>query len=250
MQDQLGNRMKEQYEDRTRYLLPRRTYTIIRIDGKAFHTYCSCLDKPFDQKLMDAFEITTIAVCKEIQGVILAYLQSDEVSFLITDFDKITTEAWFNGNLQKLASVSASLFTAKFNKEFNNFKLAVFDSRAFTIPDRQEVINYLIWRQNDCTRNSILSVAQNLYSHKEMENKNCSELQEMIFQKNENWNNYTPREKRGTLVFKRPLVDWVTEGAPIFTQERNFIEQIIPHNPNNIYVEKMYSFTGESNEVL
>lgn len=286
MQDQLGNRMKEQYEDRTRYLLSRRTYTIIRIDGKAFHTYCKGLNKPFDHNLMDDFATAASYCCEEIQGCVLAYCQSDEVSFLLTDFSKITTDAWFNGDIRKICSVSASMITAKFNQlrklymdevpcllvgcsEFvegkctylyskegrckyqdepshfdsrKNYRLATFDSRAWTIPDRQEVINYLIWRQNDCTRNSILSVAQSLYSHKEMENKNCNELQEMIFQKGKNWNDYTNYEKHGTIIIKEyeDKLDgssrsyWKHLAPPIFTQKRSFLERIIPYNPNNI----------------
>jgi tRNA(His) guanylyltransferase len=116
MKDQLGDRMKDFYEDRTRYKLARRTNTIIRIDGKAFHTYTKGLQRPFDQGLMEDMDKTTEYLCQNIQGAKFGYVQSDEISILITDYDDIDTHAWFDGNLQKMASIAASLATAKFNQ--------------------------------------------------------------------------------------------------------------------------------------
>jgi tRNA(His) 5'-end guanylyltransferase len=179
--------------------------------------------------LMEDMNKTTEYLCQNIQGAKFGYVQSDEISILITDYDDITTHAWFDGNLQKMASIAASLATAKFNelrtmrtiKEKCNktdwskvtnetlmmnlttcFKLAMFDARVFQIPYQEEVINYFIWRQQDATRNSISSAAQSLYSHKELDGKKTDEMQEMIFQKGINWNNYSPREKRGALIRK------------------------------------------------
>jgi hypothetical protein len=166
MKDTLGDRMKEYYENRTKTYLPRRTYTLIRIDGKAFHTYTKGLNRPFDDQLMDDMDETAIYLCKNIQGAKLAFVQSDEISILLTDFDKLQTSAWFDGNIQKITSVSSSLATAKFN-ELRPNKLALFDSRVFTIPSKVEVENYFIWRQQDTVRNSISSVAQSLYSSKD-----------------------------------------------------------------------------------
>jgi len=227
MKDPIGDRMKSYYEDRTRYKLTRRTNTIIRVDGKAFSNYTKGLKRPFDAGLMEDMNKTTEYLCQNIQGAKFGYVQSDEISILITDYDDITTHAWFDGNLQKMASIAASLATAKFNQlrmarfarnsgiepkfrdesyiaesEIENFKLAMFDARVFQIPYQEEVINYFIWRQQDATRNSISSVAQSLYSHKELNGKKTDEMQEMIFQKGINWNDYSPREKRGALIRK------------------------------------------------
>jgi tRNA(His) 5'-end guanylyltransferase len=222
MKDQLGDRMKDFYEDRTRYKLARRTNTIIRIDGKAFHTYTKGLERPFDAGLMEDMNMTTEYLCQNIQGAKFGYVQSDEISILITDYDDLTTHAWFDGNLQKMASIAASFATAKFNQlrmarscwegndvegyldadDLGKFKLAMFDARVFQIPYQEEVINYFIWRQQDATRNSISSVAQSLYSHKDLNGKKTDEMQEMIFQKGINWNDYSPREKRGALIRK------------------------------------------------
>lgn len=230
----LEKRMKEFYEHKTRFFLPRRTYTIIRVDGKAFHTYTRGLDTPFDIKFIDDMDKTACYMCENIQGSKMAFVQSDEINILLTDFDKINTSAWFDGNIQKMASVSASLATAKFN-ELRPGKLALFDSRVFIIPSAIEVENYFIWRQQDTVRNSIISVAQSLYSHKELNGKNTNEMQEMCFQKEVNWNDYEPSLKRGRLILKQEYkqdeskrTKWISTASPIFTKKRDVFIQIIP----------------------
>jgi tRNA(His) 5'-end guanylyltransferase len=281
MKDSLGDRMKDFYEDRTRHKLVRRTNTIIRIDGKAFHTYTKGLNRPFDVGLMEDMNKTTEYLCQNIQGAKFGYVQSDEISILITDYDDISTHAWFDCNLQKMASIAASLATAKFNQlrmarfarnsgiepkfrdecyisetEIEIFKLAMFDARVFQIPYQEEVINYFIWRQQDATRNSISSVAQSLYSQKELHGKKTDEMQEMIFQKGINWNDYSPREKRGSLIRKvehvypkksEPIMDGKTRviesykrskweadlETPIFSQEKGYLRFLMPCTPDN-----------------
>jgi len=232
--DSLGDRMKEFYENRTRYLLPRRTYTIIRIDGKAFHSYTKGLIRPFDEKLIDDMDETACYLCKNIQGAKFAFVQSDEISILLTDFDNLTTNAWFDGNIQKITSISASLATAKFN-ELRPNKIALFDSRVFTINSEIEVENYFIWRQQDTTRNSISSVAQSMFSHKELENKGTDQMQEMCFQKGVNWNDFSGKLKRGRLIVKQDYekegairTKWISTEPLIFTQDREVLKNFIP----------------------
>lgn len=223
--DALGTRMKE-YEVTTRTFLPKRSYTIIRIDGKAFHTYTRGLERPFDLGLIEDMNATAAYLCKNIMGAKFAYVQSDEISILLTDFDDIGTQAWFENNVQKMVSVAASMATAKFNqlrlmrrlasaqrfvkdvaftlieRDIQEFKLAEFDARVFQIPQKVEVENYFIWRQQDATRNSISSVAQSLYSHKELHGVSSDAKQELIFQKGINWNDYPSRMKRGGFIEK------------------------------------------------
>jgi tRNA(His) 5'-end guanylyltransferase len=280
MKDDLGDRMKSYYEDRTRISLPRRTNTIIRIDGKAFHTYTRGLPRPFDEELIDDMNATTKFLCENIQNAKFGYVQSDEISIVLTDYDKLTTDAWFDGNIQKMVSIAASLATSKFNQlrgirflrnnmhiDFDKMKLAQFDARVFTIPSEEEVINYFIWRQQDATRNSISAVAQALYSHKELHGKTTDQMQELIFQKGQNWNNYPVGQKRGRVVVRKDVdvpttkeiydkakdktsfvIDrtgddyssvlnnsiykirrsqWVIVEPPIFTQDKEFIRQAI-----------------------
>ena len=268
MKDPLGDRMKDFYEDRTRYKLARRTNTIIRIDGKAFHTYTKGLQRPFDQGLMGDMNKTAEYLCQNIQGAKFGYVQSDEISILITDYDDIDTHAWFDGNLQKMTSIAASLATAKFNQlrimrhmenamifleqeHIEEFKMAHFDARVFQIPYQEEVINYFIWRQQDATRNSISSVAQSLYSAKELHGKKTSDMQEMIFQKGINWNDFTPREKRGSIIHRvehvyarrdEPIMDGKTRvieaykrkkweadlNTPIISQDKDYLRWFFP----------------------
>ena len=262
MKDPLGDRMKDFYEDRTRYKLARRTNTIIRIDGKAFHTYTKGLQRPFDQGLMEDMNKTTEYLCQNIQGAKFGYVQSDEISILITDYDDIDTHAWFDANLQKMASIAASLATAEFNRLrlirkmnttvatagsiLEQFKLAHFDARVFQIPYQEEVINYFIWRQQDATRNSISSVAQSLYSTKELHGKKTSDMQEMIFQKGINWNDYSPREKRGSVIrkvnetFTRPDGEEYTrakwkadENTRIISENKDYLRWPFPETPDS-----------------
>jgi tRNA(His) guanylyltransferase len=241
MKDDLGERMKGQYEDRTRVFIPRRTWTIVRVDGKAFHTLTRGCDRPYDEDLMNVMRTTAIEMVKEMQGANLAYVQSDEISILLTDFAKETTSAWFDGNIQKISSVSASMATAFFNANAKDLfdDVAFFDGRCFSIPDPIEVENYFIWRQIDATRNSIQMAAQAVFSHKELLNKNNADMQEMLFQKGINWNNYPARCKRGQVIVKVPSVittpdglqadgsKWDTPETPVFTQDRDFLRRYI-----------------------
>jgi tRNA(His) guanylyltransferase len=229
MKDDLGDRIKNQYENRTRFYLPRRTYTIIRIDGKAFHTYTKHLKKPFDLDLCQDINDAVIEMMPQIQGVQFAYTQSDEISLLLTDFALPTTSAWFDGNIQKMVSIASSIMTAEFNQlrikrnlrggDVEGCKnvvmltpLAYFDARAFTIPDRIEVINYFIHRNQDCSRNSISMIAQSEFSHKELQGKSTQEMQEMLMiQKNIDWSTYNEALKNGRLIVKEEYYPTVSE---------------------------------------
>lgn len=223
MNDALSNRMKR-YENVNRNYLTPRTYTIIRVDGKAFHTFTKKFKRPFDEDLVDMMNMTALYLAKKVQGCKLAYVQSDEISLVLTDFDDLNTSAWFDGNIQKIVSVSASMATAEFNRrllmnniqsgkwviephcmtvdEISNMKFAEFDSRTYTIPTKTEVTNYLVWRQKDATRNSIAMVAQSLCSTEELKHKNGDQQQELIFQKGQNWNDYDDGLKRGRLIMR------------------------------------------------
>ena len=232
--DNLNRRMKENYESRSKQFLTRRTPVIIRLDGKAFHTYTRGLDKPFDEGLIEDMETTTQYLCENIQGVKLGYCQSDEISLLLTDFDDLQTQAWFDYNVQKMTSISASMATAKFNllriqrvvsEEMQKYRsytenvktsLAFFDSRVFNIPE-EEVSNYFLARQKDAVKNSIAMLAQSLYSHKELHKKNGNEMQELCFQKGHNWNDFDYRKKRGCTI-KKELKKFSKEDGTLFVR--------------------------------
>lgn len=235
MKDLFGERMKD-YEKAYKMKLPKRLPIIIRIDRKAFHSYTKKLIKPFDTNLMEAMAMTAQYLCENISGCKLAYYQSDEISLLITNDDKLTTEAWFDNGLQKIVSVSASMATAYMNSlewEGKPEMLAMFDSRAFILP-KDEVNNYFLWRQQDATRNSILMLAQSFYSQKELQGLNTSKLQDkMILEKGFNWNNLETSKKRGICVVRENTVRLRGERnpfaidyeIPIFSQDKYYIER-------------------------
>ena len=213
-QDSLGDRIKRDYENRTRFLLPRRTYTLIRVDGKAFHTYTRRCVRPYDLDLMSDMDATAKALCEQIGGARFAFVQSDEISVLLTDFDTAQTEAWFDLNLQKMASISASIATAAFNQyrirrviqagnSEEEITFAQFDSRVFQIPLASEVLAYFQWRQQDATKNSISMTAQAHFPHDELQGKHSNALQDkLMLEKGINWNDLPTGFKRGRCVLK------------------------------------------------
>ena len=251
----LGDRMKKYYEQVWNYRLPMRMPVIIRLDGKAFHTFTAKFDRPFDSRLIDAMNYTALYLCEKIQGAQIAYIQSDEISILLHNYKKLNSDAWFNNEVQKMVSVSAGMASAYFSKQIESSlpvktdsreDLAVFDSRAFVLPEN-EVCNYFHWRQTDWERNSIQMLSQSLYSHEELINKNMTDMQEICFQKGKNWNDLDTHLKRGRCVIKvtKPIatihttIDGVTglghtierdiwiidNDIPIFSKDRNYIEK-------------------------
>lgn len=238
--DDLGNRMKTFYEEAPKTKLMKRTPVVIRIDGKAFHTFTRGFKRPFDEVLIKTMQETAKYLCKNIQGCQLAYTQSDEISLLLIDYQRFETSAWFDYEIQKMCSISASMATMAFNRIFNglvreykfnngeNFDLstkedeekycllqkyqsaiglgAMFDARVFNIP-REEVTNYFYWRQLDASRNSIQMVGQANFSHKELQKKSCNDIQDMLMtQKSINWNDFPTYQKRGSCVVRNKIV--------------------------------------------
>lgn len=223
--DSLGDRMKANYENRTRFCLTRRTPVILRLDGRAFHTLTKFCSKPFDLKFSDSMRRTTEALCSDIQGARFAYTQSDEISLLLTDFDNLTTEAWFDYNIQKVVSVSAGIASAQFSQEFG--PRGVFDCRAFNIPEA-EVANYFIWRQKDWIRNSVQMLGQAHFFHGQLQGKSLPDIHEMLHQEGVNWVDLPKRWKNGQMVYRDLVSDsWTSKDATIFTQSRLLIERYL-----------------------
>lgn len=262
--DALGDRIKRQYEHRCRHFLLRRSYVVIRVDGRAFHTFTRNCNRPFDDDLIADMNAAAIALCEKISGAQFAYVQSDEISVLVTDFQSNQTEAWFDNSQSKMESVSASIATAAFNKSrmtrlaarsgpqiLATEDWAEFDSRAFLVPDVNEVANVFIWRQQDAARNSIQMIAQTHFEHREVEGKTTNQLQEKLWQEQGiNWNDYDALLKRGRFVEKQQRTmnveyvdrvsgqlsvaegvqrsEWNVIAPPIFTQQRAWLMERIP----------------------
>lgn len=272
--DDLGCRMKEFYEAVPKIKLMRRTPVAIRIDGKAFHTFTKGFAKPFDNILIKSMQETMQYMCEHIQGCVLGYTQSDEITLILVDYKKLTTNAWFDYEVQKMCSISASMATMAFNRFFadnvrdydlrwknglipqsveiiqqhNDYmsvlqgailKGAMFDARCFNIP-KEEVTNLIYWRQLDASRNSIQMLGQAYFSHNELHNKTCSNIQDMLMeQKGINWNDLPIQRKRGSCCIRKSEINdagennerahWVIDNEiPLFKgDERGYIETLI-----------------------
>jgi tRNA(His) guanylyltransferase len=200
----LGDRMKG-YEKTFSGIALKRTPLMIRVDGKAFHTFTKGFDKPFDKALMQAMVSSAMCAAKEMQGFKVAYIQSDEVTFCLTDYDTIETQGWFGYKIQKMVSISAALMTAAFNQNFKTDKtdkVPIFDSRAFSLP-KSEVINAFLWRALDWKRNSLQMLCQSNFSHKEMHCKNQIHMHEMLHGIGKSWTkDLSEQERNGTFLIK------------------------------------------------
>lgn len=265
--DELGSRMKEYYETIPKTRLMRRCPVAIRLDGKAFHTFTRGFQKPFDEILVKSMQETMKYLCQNIQGCVFGYTQSDEITLILIDYQTLTTDAWFDYEVQKMCSISASMATLAFNQYFwkevlnlyNDIlpdslkeeqeivkqhkiyyaaveKGAMFDARVFNIP-KEEVTNLIYWRQLDATRNSIQMVGQANFSHKELQNKSCNDIQDMLMtQKNINWNDFPPYLKRGSACKKVDIIyekhaaaTWMVDLAmPILKgEDRKYVDDLI-----------------------
>ena len=288
VRDNLGTRMKTYYEEIPKTKLMRRTPVAIRIDGKAFHTFTRGFKKPFDEILIKSMQQTMQYLCENIQGCVLGYTQSDEITLILQDYKTLTTSAWFDYEIQKVCSISASMATMAFNKYFainvqewhediafprnylghslretfdnidEDFKLdavylnavekgAMFDARCFNIP-KEEVTNLLYWRQLDAARNSVQMVGQAYFSHKELHEKSCSDIQDMLMEKyNINWNNFPITQKRGSCCIKQEYAypdEFMQTGQ---WSTRWVIDNEIPQfkGEGREYIEKRISFEEE-----
>ena len=232
--DNLGSRMKENYENIPKTKLMRRCPVIIRIDGRAFHTFTKGFKRPFDDILSQSMKETTKYLCENIQGAVLGYTQSDEISILLTDYATLETDAWFDYEVQKLCSISASMATMAFNKAFaheiaaqskriyteyltdkdSNYidslenamnKGAMFDARCFNIP-KEEVANYFYWRQLDAVRNSIQMVGQANFSHRELQFKSTKQIISLLETHcGINWHSLPIWQQRGSACIKHKV---------------------------------------------
>ena len=239
--DDLGIRMKTFYEQIPKTRLMRRCPVAIRIDGKTFHTFTKGFQKPFDEVLIKSMQETMKYLCENIQGCVLGYTQSDEITLILVDYKKLNSSAWFDYEVQKMCSIAASMATMAFNKIFeNNIKKfsesnecrgldtkyldvykkalnkgAMFDARVFNIP-KEEVTNLCYWRQLDATRNSVQMVGQTNFSHKELQNKSCNMIQDMLMtQKHINWNDLPTYQKRGSCCVRNGII--IESEGPIVT---------------------------------
>jgi len=226
--DSIGNRLKKNYEFRQRDRLLKRIPVIIRLDGRTFHTITKYCKRPFDKNLINVIGSTAVYLCDNIQGAKCAYCQSDEISILVTDFDRLTTDAWFDYVKSKVESISAGLASAYFTVNWSvgdDKKIVVFDSRARNYP-KEEVCNYFIWRQQDWTRNSITMYTRSVYSHDDLLHKKQPDMHDMLHEKGLNWADLEDVYKNGIFIYKNQG-SWTKRHDIIFTKDRDKIDNLL-----------------------
>lgn len=267
----LAKRMK-QYETVSKSTLVRRMPVIIRLDGRSFHTFTKGFKRPFDDVLVKTMQETMKYLCENIQGCVLGYTQSDEITLVLVDYKNLDSQSWFDNEVQKICSIAASMATMAFNKNFELFSLtmrledsvesnklgavykkamnkgAMFDARCFNIP-KEEVTNNIYWRQLDATRNSIQMVGQANFSHKELQNKSCNQIQDMLFtQKGINWNDISIYLKRGSCCIRENYIfeNSNPNGEMCVERSRWIIDKEIPifKGENREYIDRLV-YVGE-----
>jgi tRNA(His) 5'-end guanylyltransferase len=223
------------YERAARTILPAGSWTVIRLDGRAFHTWTRDLDRPFSVALIEALADGMEALCRELAGVAVAYCQSDEISVVLTDFAHPNTQAFLDGQVQKLVSISASVLTARFARHFPERPPAVFDARAFTLPDRDEARNYLLWRQQDARRNAIGMLAAARFTPEQLHGVGTPERRAMLHAAGIDVDQADPRFLHGqtchrvrrTVIAERWA--WLTAPAPTLDcQPGTFLDRVLP----------------------
>lgn len=240
--DLLGERMKiYESQEAERHLMPQLPI-MVRCDGRSFSSFCRGLQRPFDERMTSLMSNTAKYLLEETNASIV-FNQSDEISLVIYSED-IKSQTFFNGRIQKLTSIIASMATVYFNKHLASFipeksdLMPVFDCRVWNVPSLVEATNCILWRELDATKNSISMAAQHYYSHKELHKKNSSDKQEMLFAKGINWNDYPTSFKRGVYHRRvKKFIKFTTEELeklptkhaarvnPDLTVERSVIER-------------------------
>ena len=262
--DSLGDRMKA-YENVSKPFLTLGVPKIVRLDMRAGHTFCRNFIRPFDDVFSQCMVYTAKVLCEKVPGAVFAYTQSDEISIVMNDItEKGEIACFFDGNVEKIVSVTASIATKAFNRRYmelvfelpaldpmkkiyeKNLWEAEFDSRTFCLPSVMEVHNYILWRQNDATRNSIQMVGHANFSQKEMHGKNCGQIQDMLMLEKEiNWNDFPAKYKRGALIAKEryekisaapgkgPMkivtavrTRWIEREIPILTKDKTIVARL------------------------
>lgn len=251
--EELGDRMKGQYERRSQTLLPRRTNTIIRIDGRAFHTWTKGMDRPVSTQLIGWMDRTACDLMGEIGGAKMAFVQSDEISILTTDYDKIETQAWFDGEVQKLCSIVASYTTARFikhwlsdsypdNPNILDQRFPNFDARCFTVPDPVEVHNYFVWRQRDAERNAMLSIGQSCFGHQQMQGCSPQGIRvKMTLKNGVGWEDSYPKGYlHGRTIWYTEDSRWVVDPkAARFVDDPSLVDCLFPESEDRKVVHEL-----------
>lgn len=219
------------YRSLTDYKVMPNCYTLVMLDGRSFSKMVKKkFELPFDDNFIDMMNETAKYICKKIQGALFAYVQSDEISILLSD----KGDTFFGGRLNKMQSIIASMAASKFNqlmmlynlkngiepndpmKIVENAKLVDFDCKVWNVPTFNDAIAWFIYRQIDCIRNSKQQAAQTYLSFAQLLNQDT--------------------DKQITLLKVNKGIDWETEYDDGKKYGRFIYKEIAPVR---VYVEKL-----------
>jgi tRNA(His) 5'-end guanylyltransferase len=79
----------------------------VRVDGRGFSRYTAGFQRPFDARLAADMQATAVFLAEQVEGAVLAYVQSDEISVVLAPCQ----DHWYGGQVQKIASITAALAT-------------------------------------------------------------------------------------------------------------------------------------------
>lgn len=215
------------YRDLADYRLMPNSYIMVMIDGKNFSKLIkNKFEKPFDEWFISTMNKTAVHLCKNIQNCVCAFVQSDEISLILKD--NTLTSTPFEGRLCKLQSVIPSMATAVFNKEIikRNLELGMsvddivnlpdycFDCKAWSVPNANEAMAWVLYRQIDCIRNSKQQFAQTYLPHKELMNNDTDKQIALCIEKTGNdWNAVSDDKKYGRLFYRMPVNKVTPDGV-------------------------------------
>lgn len=251
----LGDRQKE-YEKNSDYVLTRRLPIIIRVDGRSFSRLTRKLTKPYSVDIGNIMSETMMYCIMEMQGAVFGYQQHDEINFILRNDQSFDSDPWYQNRIQKITSVASSLATLSFNRGLSRLDPpldiigdAIFDARVFALPTISEVVNYLVWRQQDCIRDAVSAAAQEELSlkfgkrtaMKLLQKRTVAEKKELLLsQANIDFDEiYSSSFKYGVAAYKVPTIIPSKEGmtarnkwtlndtVPLFVEEKDFIYNIL-----------------------
>lgn len=205
--------------DKTNIKLSKDKYIMIMLDGRSFSTLIKKrFKRPFDDDFIFMMNETAKYLCENISGCKFAYVQSDEISLIVSCFENEKSEPFFDYRINKILSLTAAMATAKFNRlwlsfqedinlAINELPLATFDCKVWEIDNYYDAIAWFIFRQNDCIKNSVSQTAQSLFTHKELEGVNTQgRIDKMLCEKGINWEDFDNGVKYGRFIYKVKIV--------------------------------------------
>lgn len=224
--DDLGDRIKEYEAAESQRKFLRYLPIVARLDGRGFSTFTKGLERPFDLRMTTAMS-STLKWLIENTGARFGHTQSDEMTVAWYEPDR-KSKVFFDRRIQKMNSVLAGMVSVHFFSQIRDSwpseywtKLPHFDCRVSQYPILEEAANVFVWRENDAHKNSVSMAAQHYYKHAFLQHKSSNEMQELLFQKGINYNDYPVAFKSGTFFQRKTVLRKFEAGVDGLPERHN-----------------------------